>query len=171
MLQFGSVTTNVKKTIKNVYDAAGLADKKEDAPQTKLPDMLNVIDGSGAVDTETEFAKTLLAVDGPKEIAAIDALRTRLRYQTVLGTEENEGLLQQLTDLGTLKVLVTPFVSIVKCERACSLVRLGTSVGTKQETNFIEAMNDMLTNTKSFEASEVSTIASTKANFCTWKSN
>ena len=46
LLQFGSVTTNVKKTIKNVYDAAGLADKKEDAPQTKLPDMLNVIDAS-----------------------------------------------------------------------------------------------------------------------------
>ena len=162
---------NIRATIKKVYHAAGLADKKEDAPQTKLPDMLNVIDASGAVDTETEFAKILLAVDVPKEIQAIDTLRTRLKYQTVLGTEENDGLLQQLTDLGTLKLLVPPFVSIVKCERACSLVRQGTPVRTKEETDVIEAMNDMLMNTKSFVASELSTIATTKVNFGTWKNN
>ena len=77
-------------------------------------------DASGAVDTETAFAKILVALDTTKEIAAIDARSTRLRLHLVLessGTaaaEEKHGLLQQLTDLGTLKALVIPFVSIVK---------------------------------------------------------
>ena len=64
-MQCTSLKTNIRATIEKVVDAAGAADKVEDAPQTKLADMLSVIDGSGAVDTETEFAKTLLALDGP----------------------------------------------------------------------------------------------------------
>lgn len=175
-MQCDVMKTKIRATIEKVYETVGTAGENEDDPQTKLADICKVVDGEGRVDTETVFAKTLLALDTAEEIAAIDAQVTKLKLQTVLGetcgadAEANNGLLQQLTEIGTLKAVITAFVSIVKCERACR-AWAGTPSGTKQETQLIEAMRDMLTNTKSFEASEASAIATAKANFSTWKSN
>ena len=144
---------------------------------TSLEKLLVVIEGAGAIKMEGEPARTLLTLNEATEISAIDARMTRLKLQraadaTSAGTAEGgDGGLQQLTELGTLKLLVPPFVSIVKCERARRLLLAAPPPQTQAETDFLEAMRDMVTNTKSFQASEVSTIAAAKANFLIWKSS
>jgi hypothetical protein len=175
-MQGEAVKANIRFAMKKGVDTAD--DSGENAPHsTNLEDMLNVIDGAGAVNVEGEFARTLMTLNEEKEIAALDAGITALKLQraaeaTLAETAgADDDCLQQVTELGTLKLLVTPFVSIVKCERARRLLVAGPPSRTKEETAYSEAMREMVTNTKSFEASNVSTTVTAKVNFSIWKSS
>ena len=116
-----------------------------------------------------------MGLDEQTEISAIDKCITKLKLQNAMqdtfaaALEANQGCLQQVTDLATWKALVTPFVSIGKCEWARR--QLLTLPGADRETDLLEAVKIMLTSTKYFEASPVSTTANTKTNFSTWKRN
>ena len=145
---------------------------------TNFEAMLDVIDASGRIDLEAEGAKALLELDPATETAAIDANITNLKLKraakvTLAETAEggDDGV-NQLTKLGTLKLLVPPLVSIVKCEQqARRLLQSGPPSETKFESDFVEAMRGMIANTRSFEATEVGTIARAMANFKVWKSS
>ena len=141
--------------ISNNVDAGGESVKHA----TNLENIVDVIDGAGTIKMEGEFARTLLTLNETTEIAALDARITHLKLQrvaeaTLVETAEGgDDSVEQLTELGTLKLLVTPFVSIVKCERARRLLQAGPQSQIQAETAYIDAMREMVTNTRSFEAS------------------
>ena len=145
---------------------------------TNFEAMLDVIDDSGRIDLEAEAAKALLQLDPATEIAAIDANITNLKLEraakvTLAETaEEGDDGVNQLTKLSILKLLVPPLVAIVKCEQlGRRLLQSGPPPETKFESDYVEAMRGMFANTRSFEATEVGTIARTMANFKVWKSS
>ena len=162
-----------------IAEASAVVDAEGESAQhaTNLEDMLDVIEAAGSINMEGECAKTLLTLDQATEISALDARITHLKLQraakdTFAETAEGgDGGVNQLTKLGILKLLVPPFVSIVKCERARRRLLAAPPSETKLERNFAEAMREMITNSRSFEASEVGTIAPAKANFLIWKSS
>lgn len=169
----------VKANIRSAMDQVFAEDTGENAqPSTSLEKMVNVIDGAGSINMESEIAKSLLTLDEQAEIQAIDAAITRLKLQRAADAisaetaEADDGCLQQVTKLSTLKLLVPAFVSIVKCERARRLLlAAGLPLPTKEETAYSEAVRDMVTNTKSFSASDASATAAAKINFLIWKSS
>ena len=119
---------NIRAAIEQVSDTVD-ADGESAQHATNLEDMLDVIDGAGIIKMEEEFARTLLTLDEATEISALDARITHLKLQRVANetlaetAEGGDGGVNQLTELGTLKSLVQPFVSIVKYERARRLLR------------------------------------------------
>ena len=150
-------------------------EKNNDPPKTTLEGMLNVINGAGSIDPETPYAKTLLGLDEQKEMSALESRAAHLQMQNMLDETSaatagaKDGMRQELTELSLLKSLVTPFVSIVRCEKARRLVQSATAPKTRNETEFLEAMKAMMTNTKSFEAADAKILAAVKAHFQIWK--
>ena len=174
-MQSGAVKANIRAAIAEISETVD-ATGENAKPATDLENMLDVIDGAGTIKMEGQFARTLMQLDEAKEILAIDARMTHLRLQlvadaTLAGTAEADDGAQQLTKLRTLKSLVTPYVSVVKCERARRHLAAGPRQPTTAESEYVEALREMITNTKSFEASEVSAIATAKAHFLIWKSS
>lgn len=175
-MQSEVIEANIRAAIKQVHDTTDDAGEQA-VLKTNVEDMLNLISGAGTINMESEFARTLLTLNDITEISAIDARIRHLKLQriakaTLAGTAEaDDGRSQQLTQLTILKLLVPPFVSIIKCEKARRLLVAGPESETKGEVEYMEAMREMLSNTRSFEAAEESTIATAKTNFCIWKSS
>ena len=166
---------NIRAAIQEISAAV---DAEGGLPQyaTNYEDMLDVIDDSGRIDLEAEAAKALQQLDPATEIAAIDANITNLKLKraakvTLAETaEEGDDGVNQLTKLSILKLLVPPLVAIVKCEQlGRRLLQSGQPPETKFESGYVEAMRDMFSNTRSFEATQVGTLARTMANFKVWK--
>ena len=176
-MQSEAVKANIRFAMQQVFDTAD--DTGENAKHsTNLEDMVNFIDGAGSINMEGELARSLMTLNEQTEISAIDAGITHLKLQraadaTLAETAEvDDGCLQQVTELGTLRLLVPAFVSIAKCERARRLlVAAAPQSQTKEETAYSETMREMVTNTKSFQASAASATATAKVNFSIWKSS
>ena len=171
-----SPAQTIRATIKEVSETVGAASEDERTPDTELPEMLNFIDGAGQINMETQLVQTLLALDTAKEIPAIDALAQHLKLQTVLAdasaeaAEAKNRLPKQVADLSALKELVTPFKFIAICEQAhCRLLAV-VPAGTREQADFLDAVRNMITNTLSFQAAKVDTIANAQANFRIWRS-
>ena len=176
-MQSEAVKANIRFAMQQVFDTAD--DTGENAKHsTNLEDMVNFIDGAGSINMEGELARSLMTLNEQTENSAIDAGITHLKLQraadaTLAETAEaDDGCLQQVTELGTLRLLVPAFVSIAKCERARRLlVAAAPPSQTKEETAYSETMREMVTNTKSFQASAASATATAKVNFSIWKSS
>ena len=166
---------NIRAAIDQISKNIDAGESEE--PATNLEKVLDLIDGAGAVNLEGECASTLLALNETKEIAALDARITnhklqRIAEKSLADTAESlDEHVDSLIKLATLKLLVPPFVSIVKCEQARRLLQAGTQSQTQAETKFIDAVREMVTNTRSFVASEVEEIVTAKFNFLIWKSS